>query len=120
LRDYADVLHVRIQAPFPLRVQRIMAAKGIQNLEEAQYLVAGNDKARAMFVKGFYDADFYTTSRFHMVLDTGAIPNDWATAWIAEAAMSLADRLPADALTTQTIDVDPILAGAISAALDDN
>ncbi|MGD8807692.1 MAG: cytidylate kinase-like family protein [Chloroflexota bacterium] len=119
LRDYADVLHVRIQAPFPLRVQRVMADEGVGDVEEAQRIVSGNDKARAMFVKGFYDADFYTTSQFHLVLDTGVIPIERATAWIAEAARSLTERTPADVLTTQSVDVDPILAGAIAAVLEE-
>jgi hypothetical protein len=43
-----------------------------------------------------------------------------AAAWIAEAASSLAERAPADAMTTQTIEVDPILASVISTVLDEN
>ncbi|MGD2077047.1 MAG: cytidylate kinase-like family protein [Chloroflexota bacterium] len=120
LHDYADVLHVRIQASFPVRVQRIMAAEEIEDIKEAQSLVVSSDKARAMFVKGFYDVDFYTTSQFHLVLDTGVVPTVRAAAWIAEAASSLAERAPADAMTTQTIEVDPILASVISTVLDEN
>jgi cytidylate kinase len=117
LRGYADVMHVRIQAPFSLRVQRVVEDQGL-DVEDAATLVAQNDKARAMFVKGFYDADYYTASQFHMVLDTAVVPVERATAWIVEAAKALADRSPDDALTTRAIEVDPVLASAISDVLE--
>jgi cytidylate kinase len=118
LRDYADVLHVRIQAPFSLRAQRIMASEGLDNIDQANTIVASNDKARAMFVKGFYDADFFAASQFHLVMDTGVIPVATAVAWITETATSFADRPPADELTAQAIEVDPVLADAIEQALE--
>lgn len=118
LREYADVLHVRIQAPFLLRAQRVMATEGLDTLEEATSIVIRNDKARALFVRGFYDADFYTASQFHLVLDTSIVSVDQAAAWIAEAARSVAERPLTDALTTQAIDVDPILVSAIAQVLE--
>ena len=80
--------------------------------------MARNDKTRAMFVRGFYDADFHTASQFHLVLDTSIISVDQAAAWIAEAARSVEQRSLTDAPTTQAIDVDPILASAIAQVLD--
>ncbi|HNB54310.1 MAG TPA: cytidylate kinase-like family protein, partial [Anaerolineales bacterium] len=115
LREYANVLHVRIQAPFAVRVQRVMARENL-TLPEAEKRVAQNDKARARFVQGFYDADFYSTRAFHLVLDTGLLPLDTATAWIIEATHHLTNRLPG-AITTQQIEVDPILARAIQEVL---
>lgn len=117
LGGYADVLHVRIQAPFSLRVQRVMEDQGLA-ADDAATFVAQNDRARAMFVKGFYESDYYTTGQFHLVLDTAVVPVERAAAWIVEATRSLSDRRSKDALTTQTIEVDPVLASAISEVLE--
>lgn len=120
LRDYADVLHVRIQAPLLLRAQRVMATEGLDTMEEATSVVVKNDKARAMFVRGFYDAGFYTSSQFHLVLDTSIVSVDQAAAWIVEAARSLEQRSSSDVMTTRAIEVDPILASVIEQALESN
>jgi len=117
LRGYTDVLHVRIQAPFSLRVQHVMEDQGLA-ADDAASFVAQNDRMRAMFVKGFYESDYYTTRQFHLVLDTAVVPVERAAAWIVEAAKSLSDHQPTDALTTQTIDVDAVLASAISKVLN--
>jgi len=118
LSGYADVFHVRIQAPSSLRAQRVMASEGLDNVDKARSIVANNDRARAMFVKSFYDADFLTASQFHLVLDTGVIPIDKAVAWITETARSFEERSLADELTAQAVDVDLVLADAIEQALE--
>jgi len=117
LHDYADVLHVRVQAPFDVRVRRIMEREGLQDVAVAEKVVAKNDKARAMFVQGFYDADFYTTRSFHLVLDSSVIPLETAATWVVEAARLLEPRSFRDSLTTRNIEVEPILAGAIEQVL---
>jgi cytidylate kinase len=95
-----------------------MANEGLDNVNKAKSIVANNDRARAMFVKGFYDADFFDASQFHLVLDTGVIPLDEAVAWITETARSFEERSLADELTVQAVDVDPVLADAIEQALE--
>lgn len=117
LNGYADVLHIRIQAPFSLRAQRVMAREGLDDIETAERITTKNDTARAAFVRRFYDADFYTASQFHLVLDTSAIPANKAAPWIVEAARLFKDRTLAEELTTQSIGVDPILASVISKVL---
>lgn len=104
LRPYANVLHVRIQAPFPVRVQRVMARENL-SLLEAETRPAENDKARAKFVQGFYEADFYAhPGVFHMVLDTEFLPIETISSWIVEAAHTLSSRKMDKALTTQNIE----------------
>ena len=118
LSEYADVLHVRIQAPLLVRAQRVMAAEGLDSIGEAKGIISRNDKARAMFVRGFYDADFHTASQFHLVLDTGIISVDKASMWITEASRALEGRSYKEASTTQAIEVDLVLANAIEQVLD--
>lgn len=117
LSAYADVLNVRIQAPFSTRVKSVMERENFDNVTEAEKFVAKNDKARDMFVRGYYGADFNEARQFHLVLDTSVIPVDTAVAWIVEAARLLAAHSFAGVLTTQDIVVDPILADAIAQGL---
>ncbi|MCA9975744.1 MAG: cytidylate kinase-like family protein [Anaerolineales bacterium] len=114
LSDYADILHIRIQAPFSLRVKRVMEREKWTDVAKANKMVATNDKSRAQFVQGFYDADYHNARQFHLVLDTAVIPADTAVRWIVEAARLMANRSVEEALVTQAIDVDPILADAIA------
>jgi len=118
LRSYADVLNVRIQAPFAIRVQSIMAREGLESITAAEKRVAKSDKARDMFVQGYYGADFNTARQFNLVLDSSVIPAETAVVWIMEASQLLAQRSTAGMLTTQDIVVDPVLADAIMQVLE--
>lgn len=118
LRDYANVLNVRIQAPFAVRVQRLMDAEGLP-ASEAQELVAQNDKARNMFIKGFYDLDFRTAPYFQLVLDTGIIPAETVSKWIVEATRFMEQLSFGDAPTTPQIDIaDVVVTRSIQDALE--
>lgn len=117
LRGYADVLHVRIQAPFALRVHRIQERERLADFEAAEKLVAENDKSRHTFIQAFYNVDADTTSRFNLVLDTGVVSTTMAVEWIVEAARSLSYSPFMDALTVEEIEVDAILADAIAKVL---
>lgn len=117
LSSYADVLNVRIQAPFSTRVKCILDREGFEKIAKAEKHVAENDKARATFVQGFYNAEFYDTRQFHLVLDMSVIPVNTAIEWIAGGAQLLANRSLVDSLTTQDIVVDQVLADAINQVL---
>ncbi len=117
LNEYADVLNVRIQAPFQARVKRVLEKEGMDNLAQAEKMVLKNDKARAVFVQGFYGVDFYDTRQFQLVLDTEVIPVDTAVAWIVESAQLMENRSFAGAKTTQEIVVGPVLKDAIDQVL---
>jgi cytidylate kinase len=117
LRGYADVIHVRIRAPFALRVKRIQERENLADFKATEKLVAENDKARHSFIQAFYDVETDTASLFNLVLDTGIISTEMATEWIVEAAQYLSYTPFMDALTTEDIEVDAILADAIEKTL---
>lgn len=117
LRGYSDVLHVRVQAPFDLRVKRIRERENLTEIEAAEKLVAQNDKARHTFIKAFYDVEDDTVNLFNLVLDTGIVSTDMAVNWIVEAAQAMSYGLFSEELTTSEIEVDPILAHAIDQVL---
>jgi cytidylate kinase len=116
LQGFADVLNVRIQSPFTVRVNRVIAQQAVA-AEQAEALVRDSDKARTAFVESFYKAHLDAASAFDLVIDTSKTSPDLAAAWLVAAARAL-DRRPADDRPTcSSLQVDPILAGAVADAL---
>lgn len=115
LGDYADVLNVRIEAPASVRAQRIMDRENLATLQEAEARVSEDDSVRSKFVHMFYNKQWNEKSNFDLVFDTGALSNDVAAQQIVEAAKALEQRpLGQDAVTTASIEVDPVLADAVA------
>lgn len=113
--DYADVLNVRIQAPFSERVQRVMAREGLTDLQPAEERVREDDNVHRTYVQMFYNKHWDEPSNFDLVLDTGSLSSDMAVKQIVEAARALEQKAPEkDAVTTATIEVDPVLADAVA------
>jgi cytidylate kinase len=117
LKNLAGSLHVRVQAPLPIRVRKIVEREGSDDFRLMEKLVKDNDKARAMFVNGFYDADFHRAEQFNLVIDTGLVPVDLAVEWIV-AASQMADATPAaGTYLAKDIDEDPSLQETIDKVL---
>jgi len=118
LRDYADVLNVRVQAPFPLRVQRMMVRENLTTLQQSEELVRETDKQRSAFFQGFFERRQDIATDFNLMIDTGTVPPDMAVNWIIEATKLLEQQtFDAAVATTQNIEVDPVLADAVSNVL---
>jgi cytidylate kinase len=116
LGGYADVLHVRLQAPFPVRVRRVMAQQEIP-LEQAETVVKNNDKVRVSFVEEFYRVPWDAIHAFDLVINTGKISPDLATNWIVDFAKTSVSSLETDRPTISSMVVDRILADAVSEVL---
>ncbi len=113
LRDYLNVLNVRIQAPFAYRAKNIMQIENITDPKIAAERVADNDHVRERFIQTFYNVECDSAGWFHVVIDTSRIPVNTAVQWIVDAAK----QLPAPdqtGLTTQDIEVDPVMAKVIA------
>jgi cytidylate kinase len=118
LSGYADVLNVRIQAPFAARVQRVMAQGNLTNQAQAEEQVREDDKARQKFIQMFYNKQWDAETHFNLVIDTATVTIDMAVNWIIEAAEGLAQKeFGSEAKTTQKVDVDPVLLDAIEEAI---
>lgn len=115
LGSYADVLDVRIEAPVSARLQRIMTEENLTSIDEATALVTEDDNMRRKFVKMFYNKAWDDRANFDLVLDTGDLSYDAAAKQIIDAVSALEqNKFAQDAVTTATIEVDPVLADAIS------
>lgn len=63
-------LHVFLFAPLEIRIQRVMAAEGL-NHSAAEQRIAGMDKLRADYVHTFYHADWRDPATYNLLIDTG-------------------------------------------------
>jgi cytidylate kinase len=117
LGGFADVLHVRLQAPFSVRVARVMAQLQM-TAEQAEAAVSESDRVRAAFVEEFYKVQWGSADPFDLVINTGAIAPHLAATWVVDAAKALADRPKTGLPGAAAIEVDPTLAGAVCYELD--
>ncbi len=118
LNGFDDVLNVRLDAPFKVRIDRVMAREGIENPSEAASRVAADDKARMKFVQRFYGQKWHDARDFDLVLNTDVISNSTAEAWIIEALRMQEARPPRSGFRlARDLNVDPLLLSSIEEAL---
>ncbi|MGE5603754.1 MAG: AAA family ATPase [Nitrososphaerales archaeon] len=116
LAGFADVLHVRLQAPFPVRVSYVAAWRRLPP-EQAEEVVRQGDKARKSFVEEFYGVAWGDIEAFDLVVNTNKVPPDLAEPWVIEASKALAQHPATAKPTTASIEVDRVLADVITAEL---
>ncbi|MBE7555658.1 MAG: cytidylate kinase-like family protein [Anaerolineales bacterium] len=117
LAGFADVLNVRIQAPLPVRIERVLEQPEITDPDQAEAILQESDRVRAAFVESFYGVRWDTATAFDVVIGTGKVSPDLAVTWLVEIVKALNERR-ADGRTSRTIQVDPILAAAVCAVLE--
>jgi cytidylate kinase len=118
LKNYADVLNVRIQAPFSLRVQRVFESGDFTSLAQAEEFVRENDRLRQDFINSMYAERWDSVSAFDLVLDTGKIYPEQAVNWLETATRQISLTHPKNGPTIHSIKIDPVLVDSISQVLD--
>jgi len=78
------VLHVRLVAPFDVRVERVQADRKLSR-KEAEEVVRREDRGRARYWKRYYGADIADPLLYHLVLNTGRLSCEAAVAGIVQA-----------------------------------
>jgi len=118
LAGFADVLNVRIQAPFSDRVQRVMEREGLADFDVAVERVKQEEEVHDKYIRRFYKKQWDDPSNFDLVLDTGLLSKDEAVQKIAEAARNPGQKAQSkDAPNTLSLQVDPVLADAVAKAM---
>ncbi len=117
LKNYTDVLNVRIQASFPLRVRRVYESGGFASLAQVEEAVRENDRMRRDFVNSMYAEHWDSVSSFDLVLDTGKISPEQAADWLESAGRLIRIPQPEGALTTRAMKIDPVLADSVAQVL---
>ena len=118
LNNYRDVLNVRIQAPLPIRVRRVMAEQNITDLEKAETLVKESDRVRSTFLQSWYGVRWDTAGMFDLVVDTSKVPCDLAVRWILEVHEVMGEIQAEGQPAMDTLQVDSLLAKAVADTLE--
>ena len=90
------------------------------SFDEAEAIVLTTDKVRQAFVEEFYGAPWGAVQAFDLVINTGKIFPDLATTWVIVAANTFVNNMEIGKPTTASIEVDRILADAVSEVLGCN
>jgi len=69
LKDLPGVLHVKIMAPFEVRVQRIMKQRG-ENEKQAVGSLRRSDRDSAGFIRAYFDVDWEDQDLYDLVINT--------------------------------------------------
>ena len=116
LREVADVLNVRVQAPLSIRGHRIVERGEAGDIDAAQERAKDRDKRRATFLKLSYGLPWDATHDFDLVVDTAKLSAESACALIARAALSMRKPDARERIATE-LEVDPVLANALTGVL---
>jgi cytidylate kinase len=117
LADLDDVLHVRIKAPTPVRVRRLVEAPDIADPGLAELAVMKNDHLQKQFIKTVYGREWDTAKAFDLIIDTGKIPPGLAAEMIVQAARGLKSAATGGRHTSMGLPVDKALCEVVAEVL---
>jgi Cytidylate kinase-like family len=86
---WPNVLHVRLVAPFNLRVQNYAESHNII-AKEAARVVRDSDEARLRYVQSYFGVSVADTSHYDLVINTGRTGDELAAKIIASAVVEKA------------------------------
>ena len=118
LGGLADVLHVRVKAPLPIRVRQVMVQQQIADADQAEVIVTESDRIRADFIDFSYRVQWDTAAPFDLVIDTAKVSPELAVTWLVQTIRTWPEQPEADRPTARALQVDSILADAVANVLD--
>jgi cytidylate kinase len=111
LKDFADVLHVLVEAPVEVRAANIAKRDKMEG-EAALEKVQADDKLRQKFMSLYYGAAWATPDNFDLVVNTEALPDADAVAKI-KAGLTALTAPTEGAKLAANLAVDPVLAQTV-------
>jgi cytidylate kinase len=116
LAQFADILHVRLQAPIPVRIARVMKEFKIP-FEAAEIFVKENDKIHVAFTQEYYKMPWDAIHAFDLVINTNKISPDLAVVWLVDAVKALGGVQKFGKPSLSSLEIDPILKKSVTDAL---
>jgi cytidylate kinase len=98
LKDRPGVLHVRIEAPLEVRLQRVRSEPQLigrtygisyQDRRAAQDLTEANDAVSADYLKRFYNVDWADLDLYHLIINTDKLNIEQAARLIVATAQQI-------------------------------
>jgi hypothetical protein len=87
LKDLPGVLHVRIIAPFEIRLKQIMALEGGDD-KKARRVLTQSDRDSAGFLRSFFDVDWEDRSLYDLMINTEKLSTETAAKLIMDSISS--------------------------------
>ncbi len=113
LAGFADVINVRVQAPFDFRVARVMDELGLEDRDKAKSAVRESDAKRERFIESAYGSHRDRVQDFNLAVDTRLIPRDTAVRFIVGAVRDLEKAGAEGGKRVSSIEVEPVLMHAV-------
>lgn len=88
LKELPGALHVRIIAPFALRIQRVIE-RGARDHKEAAGVLRRSDRDSSGFIRGYFDVDWENPDLYDLIINTRCLSVDAAARMILASARSL-------------------------------
>ncbi len=115
LREFTDVLNVRVTAKRSIRVQRVQQDQNL-TLEQAQKLLDRLDNERSKFIGAYYGLNWADAALYELCVNTGKLTPDQGVELILQTLLLEKNRGPEDPLI-RDLEVDSILNQAINEAM---
>ncbi len=118
LKDFADVLNVRIQAPILMRIEQVMHEFNLTEISAAEALVDEQDQLRKDFLHSAYGSRWNSADEFDLVIDTGKIAPQIASNLLVESVHNLGRKISTTQRSCHELVVDPVLERTINEIID--
>jgi cytidylate kinase len=116
LRDYGDVLNVRITARRNLRVKRLQDEQQL-NRQQAKALLNRLDSERSKYIGAYYGLDWTDAGLYDLCINTSKVPADQGLQLVLQGLSILEEHRDPERLLVRDEVVNPILEKAINEAL---
>ncbi|HAK45756.1 MAG TPA: cytidylate kinase-like family protein [Spirochaeta sp.] len=115
--NFSDVINIRVKAPEPCRVHRVMEDRNLTE-NEARKIVKDNDLVRKSFVESDFRFDYTDSTDFDLILDTSIIPPDMCVDWLYQAYEVTKGKRDDDRPSVKTLKVEKVLVKHIDEMLE--
>jgi cytidylate kinase len=84
LKDYQDILHMLLVAPFELRTKRVMQSFNVEEAS-AKKEISRYDSSRREFIRRYFQADLEDAANYDLVINTASFSYDATVSLIINA-----------------------------------
>ena len=117
LREYGDVLNVRVAAARSVRIRRIQQDHDDLNAREARAMLDRLDSERSKYVGAYHGLNWADAGLYDLCVNTGTLAQDQTIELILQALSILKENRDPERPLVGEAHVDPILDQAINEAL---
>jgi cytidylate kinase len=115
LRDYGDVLNVRVTASHKIRLLRIQQEQNLTR-QQARTMLDRLDGERSKYIGAYYSLDWADAALYDLCVNTSKLPPEQGVELILQGLTGLVENRDPERSLVRDVQVDPILDRAINEA----